>query len=120
DPAAATKQTDFTFALKLGEGEKTYRARGIYLLEGNTLKVCFAWNNNPRPDRFATTAAARSVLFTFQRGPAARDTDQPTREKKKSGNASAEAERDLARAELARLKLENQRLLRQVQVMQYA
>lgn len=49
-----------------GEG-KGRTAEGIYLLEGDTLRICYALPGHPRPKVFATRSGAHELAFTMKR-----------------------------------------------------
>jgi uncharacterized protein (TIGR03067 family) len=63
DPAKRPKAIDLTPT----EGEhKGQTARGIYEVEGDTLKICFAEPDKPRPTEF--TGKTEATLAVFKRG----------------------------------------------------
>lgn len=64
DPAKKPKTIDLTPADGRNKG-KTFE--GIYQLEGDTLKCCFAAPGTERPKDFSTKAGSRTVLLSFQR-----------------------------------------------------
>jgi uncharacterized protein (TIGR03067 family) len=53
-------------------------AHGIYEVEGDTLRLCLASVNEPRPQKFATNSLGNQVLITYRRkGATALTQDQP-------------------------------------------
>jgi uncharacterized protein (TIGR03067 family) len=61
DPAKNPKQID----LLLGKGKT---ARGIYLLEGDTLKLCVEKDpDGQRPSKFASTAGTTRILIVLKK-----------------------------------------------------
>ena len=64
DPAQDPKAIAMTVAEGEGKGQS---AEGIYHLEGNTLKLCYALPGHPRPKTFAPTQTKNELLFTMKR-----------------------------------------------------
>ncbi len=62
DSTQTPKQIDTTTAGKPGV------VRGIYALEGNTLRMCFAQSGGRRPAAFATAAGSDALLMVLERG----------------------------------------------------
>jgi uncharacterized protein (TIGR03067 family) len=60
DPTQKPKTIDLTHA-----GEK--KSRGIYRLEGDRLKICYAVNAKKRPAEFQTKVGAQQFLFVLKR-----------------------------------------------------
>ncbi|MGH7169083.1 MAG: TIGR03067 domain-containing protein [Gemmataceae bacterium] len=73
DPSKKPKLIDL---VREASGRK-YLLRGIYKLEGDTLTVCIALGNLPRPKQFKTTARAVSLEVWKKQAP-----PPPAREKK--------------------------------------
>jgi hypothetical protein len=48
-------------------GERTYFYFGIYDLDGDTLKVCFNMDHDPRPKEFKSARKSRFLLLTLKR-----------------------------------------------------
>jgi len=57
-----------TMTIVEGEGKGT-TAEGIYQLEGDTLRLCYALPGHPRPKVFATRSGERELLFIMKRVP---------------------------------------------------
>jgi len=64
DPTQKPKTIDFT-AGDGGNADEQYL--GIYELEDNTRRLCFAPKHRGRPTTFATTAGSDQILVTFER-----------------------------------------------------
>lgn len=65
DPSKKPKTIDFTFAEP--EEAKGKVMMGIYELEGDTFKVCFAPPGAPRPTEFAGKAGTGTTFATWKR-----------------------------------------------------
>jgi RNA polymerase sigma-70 factor (ECF subfamily) len=55
-------------------------ALGIYVLEGDRMKVCYRMSRLGRPTEYATTPGGQTLLFHFQREPAAQSLEDPKRD----------------------------------------
>ena len=65
DPSKKPATIDITPAEGADKDKVHY---GIYLLEGETLKICFSDPpSKDRPTEFATKAGSKAILFTFQK-----------------------------------------------------
>ncbi|MBI1917379.1 MAG: TIGR03067 domain-containing protein [Planctomycetes bacterium] len=60
DPAKKPKEIDITH-----EGGKTMQ--GIYVVEGDTLKVCFSKPDSPRPTEFSAKEGSDCMLVVLKR-----------------------------------------------------
>jgi uncharacterized protein (TIGR03067 family) len=64
DPTRTPKEIDLT----VEEGGKSAVHKGLYALEGDTLKMCLAHPPQPRPTAFASVAGERwPAVFVFKR-----------------------------------------------------
>jgi uncharacterized protein (TIGR03067 family) len=62
DPSSKPKAVNFISTLR-----DNVRAHGIYELEGDTLKVCWAKAGHTRPSEFKTCAGDKCILLTLKR-----------------------------------------------------
>ena len=63
DPGKKPKRIDF---IEIGNGGKEQVHQGIYVLDGDTVKICFAHAGNPRPTEF-TTNVSDDKMITLKR-----------------------------------------------------
>lgn len=63
DPAKQPKTMDLAMDVK----GKTIQLTGIYLLEGDTLKICASEAGQTRPTEFASPKGSRLTLFVLKR-----------------------------------------------------
>ncbi len=70
DPTAKPKQVDLVADPRHG-----VPTLGIYELEGDTLKMCFALEGGPRPRSFEPTTGNRQTIRTYTRKPDARELE---------------------------------------------
>jgi RNA polymerase sigma factor (sigma-70 family) len=66
DPTRKPPQIDVV-SLVGGEDEKGKTFKGIYSLEGDTLKICATHPDAPRPTEFVSRAGGGEMLFTLKR-----------------------------------------------------
>jgi uncharacterized protein (TIGR03067 family) len=64
DPSKKPAEIDMTVAEGQGAGKSS---QGIYELEGDSLKLCYALPGADRPKTFKTTAGAKENCFTLKR-----------------------------------------------------
>ena len=64
DPTKKPKTIDFTITEGAGKGDQFL---GIYELDENTRKLCFAPSGKERPTEFSSTPGYEHVLVTFVR-----------------------------------------------------
>jgi internalin A len=64
DPSKTPKRMDYTLSFGTNKGEPH---KGIYSLEGDTLKICGSEPGKPRPKEFATKADSGRVLLVLKR-----------------------------------------------------
>jgi uncharacterized protein (TIGR03067 family) len=68
DPAKKPKQIDYKIEKSTSEAWKGVTSRGIYELDGDTLKVCRTWpDNDTRPTEFAAGKDSKLILSEFKR-----------------------------------------------------
>lgn len=65
DSGKKPKTIDITFAPAPGT-KKDQRILGIYELEGETFKICYAADGGPRPTEFKSKAGSKHVLIVFK------------------------------------------------------
>lgn len=63
-PSATPKAVNITYTRGLLKG---YTVPAIYELNGDTLKVCFAWQSKDRPTTFAGDAEGKTILVIYNR-----------------------------------------------------
>jgi len=59
DPGKKPKQIDI---IEIGGGGKEQVHQGIYVLEGDTVKICFSHAGNARPTEFTTNGSADKMI----------------------------------------------------------
>jgi uncharacterized protein (TIGR03067 family) len=64
DPTATPKSIDVKIATGLEKGEAL---RGIYVVKGDTLRLCFAGPGQPRPKAFEPAKGSGHDLLTYKR-----------------------------------------------------
>jgi uncharacterized protein (TIGR03067 family) len=64
DPAAKPKAVDITYTRGLLKG---WTVPAIYELDGDNLKVCFAWQTKDRPTEFAGDPDGKAILVIYKR-----------------------------------------------------
>ncbi|HEV3259809.1 MAG TPA: sigma-70 family RNA polymerase sigma factor [Gemmataceae bacterium] len=74
DPAGRPRAIDMKGRLGLSGGGTM---RGIYLLERNRLKLCYAMGARERPDDFVTSRGSERILLVLRRRPLVRDRQEP-------------------------------------------
>jgi uncharacterized protein (TIGR03067 family) len=62
DPSSKPKAVDFVSTLR-----DNVKAHGIYELDGDTLKVCWAKAGHARPSEFKTNAGDKRIFLTLKR-----------------------------------------------------
>jgi uncharacterized protein (TIGR03067 family) len=64
DATATPKAVDITYTRGLLKG---WTVPAIYLLNGDNLKVCFAWQTKERPTKFVGDADGKTILVVYKR-----------------------------------------------------
>jgi uncharacterized protein (TIGR03067 family) len=64
DPAATPKAVNITYTGGLLKG---YTLPAIYEVDGDNLKVCFAWQSKERPTAFAGDPDGKTILVIYKR-----------------------------------------------------
>jgi uncharacterized protein (TIGR03067 family) len=63
DSSKSPKTIDIT----VNKGDKTDKPKGIYEIDGDTLKICFSEPNEDRPTKFESPAGSKVMLIVLKR-----------------------------------------------------